>query len=205
MRIVEEIDLLDLDDCKHSSGITEALADIRTSVTRLVWPPGADKFTIYPESDKKSGQGNGVRPVRDAFVMQLVDRGWTPELDFPVVNPSSMARFGPLDAAKLVDGKPFVVEWESGNISSSHRSMNKMGLGLVRGVIVGGVLVLPSARLASFLTDRIGNIRELRPYFPVWEALKPAAGYFGVMVIEHDAESTDVPRIRKGTDGRALL
>jgi hypothetical protein len=33
---------------------------IRQSIEAVVWPPGSDKFTIYPQSGKKRGEGNGV-------------------------------------------------------------------------------------------------------------------------------------------------
>ena len=68
---------------------------------------------------------------------------------------------------------------------------------------IGGVLVVPSRRLYVWLTDRIGNITELEPYFPLWSAIPCDQGILEIIVIEHDAESVDVPRIPKGTDGRA--
>jgi hypothetical protein len=54
------------------------------------------------------------------------------------------------------------------------------------------------------LTDRIGNFAEIEPYFPVWKNLNISSGVLGVIEIEHDDLSLDVPPIRKGTDGRAL-
>src|SRR5207249_1304315 len=90
---------------------------------------------------------------------------------------------------------PFMVEWETGNISSSHRAMNKMALGLVAGVVAGGVLIVPTHALAKFLTDRIGNVRELVPYFPLWSAIKAKRGYLAVIVVEHDRTDTTVARI----------
>lgn len=85
----------------------------------------------------------------------------------------SSSRSGPLDAAiKLQDGSFFAVEWETGNISSSHRALNKMCLGLLNGMLSGGgALILPSRDFYQYLTDRIGNYLELKPYFPVWQQL----------------------------------
>jgi hypothetical protein len=100
---------------------------------------------------------------------------------------------------------PFAVEWETGNIASSHRAMNKMALTLKQGRIAGGVLVLPSRALYRYLTDRMGNYEELEPYFGLYTDLEVDRGYLGVVVVEHDAVSADVPKIRKGTDGRALV
>ena len=72
------------------------------------------------------------------------------------------------------------------------------------GGLVAGVLVVPSDGLKGFLTDRIGNIGELRPYLPLWSSLPIREGVLRIEVVEHDATSFDVPKIPKGTDGRAL-
>jgi hypothetical protein len=99
----------------------------------------------------------------------------------------------------------FALEWETGNISSSHRAVNKLVLGLLRGVFLGAALVLPNRKLYPYLTDRIGNYEELEPYFDVWRAVEIREGFLAVFVIEHDAVDSSVPTIMKGTDGRALL
>jgi hypothetical protein len=91
----------------------------------------------------------------------------------------------------------------SGKRASSHRAINKMALGLVVKKCVAGVLVVPNMKLAQYLTDRIGNIEEIRPYAPLWENLNIAEGVLELVVIEHDAESVKVPKIPKGKDGRA--
>ena len=72
------------------------------------------------------------------------------------------------------------------------------------GGLIGGFLVVPSYELKIFLTDRIGNIGELRPYLPLWSSIPIKEGVLRIVVVEHDATSFDVPRIPKGTDGRAL-
>ncbi len=79
-----------------------------------------------------------------------------------------------------------------------------MALGLISGDFLGGVLIIPSRAMYRYLTDRIGNYAEIEPYFPVWKSLQIKNGVFVVIEIEHDGLSTDVPRIQKGTDGRAL-
>jgi hypothetical protein len=108
-----------------------------------------------------------------------------------------------MDAAYFGATGIVCLEWETGNVSSSHRSMNKMCLGLLQGAIKAGVLVVPSRALYPYLTDRIGNIAELEPYFPLWEATPCEEGVLEIIVIEHDATSLKVPKIPKGTDGRA--
>ncbi len=79
-----------------------------------------------------------------------------------------------------------------------------MALGLITGEVVGGVLIIPSRSMYTYLTDRIGNYAEIQPYFRMWQALTIKEGVLAVIEIEHDALSLDVPHIPKGTDGRAL-
>jgi hypothetical protein len=110
---------------------------------------------------------------------------------------------GDFDAVLPGPEKPIVAEWETGNISSSHRSMNKLTMLVSCGVISAGVLVVPSRKLYAYLTDRIGNIKELEPYFELWRSVPCESGVLEILVIEHDAESIRVPKIPKKTDGRA--
>jgi len=56
----------------------------------------------------------------------------------------------------------------------------------------------------TYLTDRVGNYAELEPYLDLWRAVRCDNGVLEIVVIEHDDVSYDVPRIPKGTDGRAL-
>jgi hypothetical protein len=182
--------------------------DLREAVDAVRWPPDSSHFTIYPQSGKKRGEGNGVKPIKQGFVAKLVDLGWKPEGRYQNEDKEAVVRPGAFDAQldlTLEDMAPFVVEWETGNISSSHRAMNKMALGLLEGIVSGGILVLPTRGLYRYLTDRIGNYRELSPYFPLWSSLDVNNGYLGIVAVEHDATSLDVPRILKVTDGRALI
>jgi hypothetical protein len=175
-------------------------AQIHKAVQKCEWPPGSGSFTIYPQSGKKSGEGNGVRPIRDCFVRELKAIGW--RIEGKAKNSLDQA-LGDFDAVVAGPEKPIVVEWETGNISSSHRSMNKLTMLVADGVISAGVLVVPSRKLYVYLTDRIGNIKELEPYFRLWKSVPCKSGVVEIIVIEHDAESYGVPRIPKGTDGRS--
>lgn len=182
------------------------MREIRAAIKAIRWPRAGRDFAIYPESGKARGEGSGVRPIRDAFVAALRAKGWEIEQPFPLEGIAGGARFGAMDASKQFGGDPpFMAEWETGNISSSHRSMNKLALGVLEGAISGGVLIAPTRDLAQYLTDRIGNTRELEPYFRLWKSIKPARGYLGVIAVEHDRTSRRVQRIAKGTSGRALL
>ena len=82
--------------------------------------------------------------------------------------------------------------------------MNKLTMLVSTGLIAAGILVVPSRALYAYLTDRIGNIKELEPYFGLWKSVPCESGALEIVVIEHDATSEDVPKIPKRTDGRAL-
>lgn len=173
------------------------LADIR----RIDWPPGSGKFTIHPQSGKKRGEGNGVTPIKDGFIHRLIAQGWQKEQPLDL---ATNVRPGKLDAVNRIGDITIALEWETGNISSSHRALNKMALGILKRVLDVGILVVPSRNLYQYLTDRVGNFNELQPYVDLWKALNIAEGILEIVVVEHDAESVDVPRIPKGTDGRSL-
>jgi len=135
-------------------------------------------------------------------MQKLKSFGWQLETRVDI---ATLKRPGPMDATFIVGNRLFCLEWETGNISSSHRSLNKMALGILKESLIGGALVVPTREMYRYLTDRIGNLQELEPYFPLWKALHIDQGLLVVIAIEHDAVSSTVPRIKKGTDGRALL
>jgi hypothetical protein len=109
--------------------------------------------------------------------------------------------------SQSANGLRCVVEWETGNISSSHRSMNKLCLVMLAGLIDIGVVILPSRQLYPHLTDRIGNWEELSPYLALWHHVGNSVkrGLLAVTVVEHDELTDDaaVPFISQGTDGRS--
>lgn len=152
-------------------------------------------------SGKRRGEGNGVLPIRNEFVLFLKAKGWA--VEGPAKNALGQV-LGDFDAALHGPEKPIVCEWETGNISSSHRSMNKLTMLLSSGVISAGVLAVPSRKLYAYLTDRIGNIKELEPYFELWRSVPCTSGVLEIIVFEHDAESTRVKKIPKMTAGRAI-
>ncbi len=175
-------------------------AQIRTAVRRCAWPPGSKKFTIYPQSGKKRGEGNGVGPIRREFVAELKRRGWV--IEGAAKNALGQS-LGDFDAVLPGPVKPIVAEWETGNISSSHKSINKLAMLLADRIISAGTLIVPSRKLYAFLTDRIGNIQELEPYFRLWRSVPCREGVLEIVVIEYDAQSYDVPKIPKMTAGRS--
>jgi hypothetical protein len=171
------------------------------AIQSIEWPPGSGSFTLFDESGKKRGQGSGVKPVKQACMQKLKSFGWQLET---LVDIATGRRPGPMDATCKVKDRLFCVEWETGNISSSHRSVNKMALGIMKKTLIGGALILPTRAMYRYLTDRVGNFPELSPYFPLWKSLDVEEGLLLVIAIEHDAVSNKVSRIKKGTDGRAL-
>ncbi|HEY1348163.1 MAG TPA: hypothetical protein VGF67_00885 [Ktedonobacteraceae bacterium] len=172
-------------------------AQIISGIQKCEWPEHTGLFTLY---DKK--QGNGVKPIKDPCMKYLKSRGWALEAPSRV---ATAIRSGNIDAAFTVENKLFCVEWETGNISSSHRSLNKLALGLIQGDFIGEVLIVPSRAMYYYLTDRIGNIRELEPYFPIFQAIRILEGILAIVVIEHDQVSTQAPPIPKGNDGSSLI
>jgi hypothetical protein len=196
VKIVNVVTLQHCGKYASSKHWRDTRAQIHAAAAKCEWPPGSGSFTVYPEKD-----GNGVTPIKKEFVMHLKAAGWVIEgraknfLD---------QRLGDFDAVLPGPEKPIVAEWETGNISSSHRSMNKLTMLVSSDVISAGVLVVPSRKLYVYLTDRIGNIQELEPYFALWKSVPCTSGVLEIVVIEQDATSVKVPKIPKTTAGRAL-
>ncbi len=166
------------------------------AIKAVDWPPGTGKFAINPVAE-----GNGVVPIKTVFVERLKARGW--ETEAPAKFAGDLQP-GNLDFMLHTSHGPIALEWETGNISSSHRSMNKLALGLIQGSIVGGVMIVPSRALYGYLTDRVGNIQEIAPYFDFWKCIRCGNGVLEVVVFQHDKVSNNVPLIPKGKDGNAF-
>jgi hypothetical protein len=197
MQISREIDLIRNINASISLEVDQAIAEVRKGIAAVGWPTGKRTFTIFPRR-----MGNGVKPIKDRCMNHLKKAGWDLEKRLEL---AQRERPGPIDAAKrLSSGQWFVAEWETGNISSSHRAMNKMMVGLQQGVLLGGALILPTRAFYTYLTDRVGNYEELVPYFSVWKRAD-VTGVLMIIAVEHDKTSKRVPIIPKGTDGRALV
>ncbi len=195
---IQKIDyLIKYGKFSESVELEKILSEIKNAIHSMTWPEGNEQFTIHPVK-----KANGVVPIKKKFMSSLIQHDWKLEHRMFL---ASRLRPGPIDAVKKTsDNQFFAVEWETGNISSSHRALNKMAIGLIDGVLAGGILILPSRKMYQYLTDRVGNYAEIQPYFPVWRSLDVKKGVLAVIGIEHDSESIDVPIIRKGTDGRAI-
>jgi hypothetical protein len=201
VKIVQEETLLSCGKYAASKEWKKTRESLYKAIREVDWPRGSGTFTIYPELGKGRGQGNGVTPIKLGLMAELKQQGWKLEQPLDI---AILKRPGKLDAVLYTDYGPVALEWETGNISSSHRALNKMALGMLKGVLAAGILVVPSRELYKYLTDRIGNMAELAPYLDLWRSVPCVNGVLEIVAIEHDATSTDVPRIPKGTDGRAL-
>ena len=171
----------------------EIQEQLREAIEAIVWPPGNTSFTIKPSKHE-----NGVVPIKKAFIDTLKLRDWKTER-------VAVPKVGKVDAILETSIGIFAVEWETGNISSSHRSLNRLSLGLYQQTLIGGIVVIPSRKLYRNVTDRTGNLQEIFPYFTLYQLLPLQRGMLVVIEIEHDREDPTVPLIKKGTDGWALI
>lgn len=209
-------------------------ADIHTayvrSIERIDNPRGSGQLVLRRKTqDSKSKQWNrnGVGYLRSRFLEHMVnDEGWQAEAEvdlqhlqqqpelrlYPSLEPYAepiTSAFGAFDFVTTTEsGIRVAIEWETGNISSSHRSLNKLSIVLATNKIQAGVLILPSRYLYEHLTDRIGNIGELSPYLGMWHSMGATVkrGLLAITVVEHD-ELTDDPSfsyLKTGKDGRSV-
>lgn len=201
MKIIRIERLINVGEFSSSQDWKLIESNIVSAIRSIQWPPGSGSFSLRDESGKKRGEGSGVKLIKEACMQHLKSLGWQLETR---VNVATLKQPGPVDATIPVGNQLFCMEWETGNISSTHRALNKMSLGILRGIFIGGALVLPTRAMYKYLTDRIGNFEEIEPYFELWKAVKVEEGLLVVIAIEHDSVSSSVQRIPKGTNGRAL-
>lgn len=194
MRIVDENLFIASGEFYNSQEFQDILSEIRKAIKSVSWFDN-DLFVINPVR-----KGNGVVPIKDNFVRSLVNDGWQAEVRMSF---ASGMNPGPVDVVKKTFFGDFAIEWETGNISSSHRALNKIAVGIIQKAIVGGILILPVKNLAQYLTDRIGNYEEIQPYFPLYNNLQVDSGLMGVFSIEYDKISDKADIIPKGKDGNA--
>lgn len=50
-------------------------------IKKMEHPIGSGKFYIFPQSGKKRGEGNGVKPIKE-ILMNKLDNSWTREVSF---------------------------------------------------------------------------------------------------------------------------
>jgi hypothetical protein len=197
------------------------------AIASIEHPKGSGSLTLRRKVrlPNKQWRRNGVGYLRKEFLAYMCDHeGWEAETDVelskdreqpPLLLYPSMeeyrepitSNFGEFDFMAVAEnGARIAIEWETGNISSSHRSMNKLAIALSNKLMDVGVLIVPS-RALEHLTDRIGNIGELSGYLAMWEGLKSVVehGLLAITVVEHDhlTDSDEVGYLKVGSDGRA--
>ena len=165
MKIVETVDVIDRGSLGQSAVWKRACKDVRDAIRATDWPVGSGRFLLNPGKVKHA---NGVEPIKHPCLSKLHELGWQLER-----LPQELAgvRMGNLDALRTSKNGLIGFEWETGNISSSHRAINKIFHAMLKGGLLGGILVVPSHDMRPFITDRVGNITELREYFAVWQAI----------------------------------
>lgn len=198
------------------------------SIQSIDHPQGSGTLTLRRAVlVRNKGPRNGVKYLRQRFLDHIVTvEKWQregkvdPEGKMAAAPPVTLypsmdktqepvtSEFGGFDfVTTAANGTRVAIEWETGNISSSHRSMNKLAIALESGVVEAGVLIVPSRSLYGHLTDRIGNISELSGYLRMWQSLGKSVkrGLLAVTVVEHDTLTDDqkIPYLHVGNDGRA--
>jgi len=198
------------------------------SIQKIDYPKGSGRLKLRRKKKRPDGQWdrNGVGYLRRRFLEHMTkDEGWKAEknLDlgkdrippdlilYPNLEPyheNITSEFGGFDFVTTTpEGIHVAIEWETGNISSSHRSMNKLAIALASENIQAGVLIVPSRELYEHLTDRIGNIGELSGYLSMWKDLgvNVKRGLLAISVVEHDdlTDDSKFSYLPKGDDGRA--
>src|SRR5437588_5459414 len=64
VKIVGEEILISCGPFPKSAEWKTARDKLHKAIRAVEWPPKSGKFTIYPESGKKRGMGNGVKPIK---------------------------------------------------------------------------------------------------------------------------------------------
>ncbi|MFM9968363.1 MAG: hypothetical protein ACKVQK_08200 [Burkholderiales bacterium] len=228
MKWLRTLILFDQGGVSSSTGWKAIHESYIRSIQSIDFPEGTHSLTLRRKGKRPDGQWdrNGVGFLRRRFLDHMVsNEGWRSEVGFdlgkkrtpPTVQlypgpekyqEEITSEFGGFDFVTVTpDGTHVAIEWETGNISSSHRSMNKLAIALSEGRIHAGVLIVPSRDLYAHLTDRIGNIGELSGYLSLWKSLESSVtrGLLAISVVEHDGLTSDtkIPYLKGGTDGRA--
>ncbi len=194
MKISVRKTLLEKGDFCKSDKFKELYENIVNGINSVSWGDQRE-FIINPVK-----KGNGVLPIKNNFISHLSENGWVPESYLTLIDGIGP---GPVDAVYRCTEGLVAVEWETGNISSSHRALNKIALGIIQKQLIAGFLILPVRSLSKYLTDRVGNYEEISPYFTMYSHLQIEKGFIGVLGVEHDKTSEDVILIPKGKDGNA--
>lgn len=156
---------------------------------------------------------NSVTPIKAGLIKLLHDNyQWETEHHLQVLRdnvPSSSddskrkrGQGGGIDVYKEFDFQGYMfrvgIEFETGNVASVHRSLNKLSMGIQSRELDLIFLILPIFNLAQYLTDRVANYEEIEAYFPLFSE-KP----FIALGFEAENYSPEFPIFEKGKDGNS--
>lgn len=146
---------------------------------------------------------NGVVPLKETCYRMLEEvYGWYRERPLDVLSEKG----GPIDVYKVFQDERNEVrvgiEFETGNISSAHRSMNKLHLGVSSSELDLAVLLMPMHRLSYYLTDRVSNYEELKPYFLLIKDIPFIM--IGFDVESYSSTAVFLPKGRDGMSNRSV-
>lgn len=180
----------------------KAVDEVVTSMASTTWPTDSEIFTIN-NSEKNA---NGVVPLKDRCYIMLEETfNWYREKPLDVLS-IEKSKGGPIDVYKefIEDNaiKRVGMEFETGNIGSAHRSMNKLILGINRQEIDLAIILMPVSQLSYFLTDRVSNFEELEPYFENTNG-KPFV-YIGFNAEAYDSSVPLIPKTSAGMSKRSI-
>lgn len=99
MKIVHVEYLIDAGGFSSSEQWKTIKSHIMQAIKAIEWPPGSGAFILYDQAGKGRGEGNGVKPIKLAFMRQLKAFGWS--LETPV-GIATLKTPGPMDATYLV-------------------------------------------------------------------------------------------------------
>jgi len=228
MKCLRTMVLFDCGELAASSDWKQIYSSYERAIELVDFPEGSGRLTLRRKVKREDGQWdrNGVNYLKKRFADHMVSsEGWvsearlglkqhakSPELRlYPsgeIYQEPITSDFGGFDLSTSTHGGlKAAIEWETGNISSSHRSLNKLAISLATEVVDIGVLIVPNREMYEHLTDRIGNIAELAGYLSMWASLGASVkrGMLVISVVGHDelTSSEDHPYLPSGNDGRA--
>ncbi len=173
----------------------QAFEEVEQSIVRNV-TPGRDVFIL----NTAAKNCNGVVPVKEkCYEILEEDFSWFREKPLSYFHDDAQ-KGGPIDVYKEfatgIDVFKVGLEFETGNISSAHRSINKLQVGLKKRELDMAILMLPIKKMSFYLTDRVSNYEELQPYFLLLDSVP-----FVVFGFDADEYDTNAPLLPKGKDG----
>lgn len=208
MQIIAKYDVIDAGGASSSELWKRAVEDVETAIARIDWPWGSGKFKLNPNPrEREDGtfevkNPNGVVPIKKPALEYLNSRGWKSE-GKPRFPEHVLLTPRDVDAMLTLPDGCAGFEWETGNVSSSHRAISKLLDALHYEALVAGFLAVPMGATQRHLTDRIGKFEEISNYFEHWSRYPIQRGVLRVYGIQHDELDPDVEHIPKGSDGRS--